>query len=202
MSGPVTEIVTFPPTEAYAKDPVGTFAPLSDVFAKAPGFISVYHGVDFEDKSAAFAFIQWAKIEDHTAFTNSPGFPELQAAFKAITPGVTRVIHVNVGASLLDALTAPFTEFSTMVLKAGHTQDQVTKPIDALCAVPSPAKGRVWNWTVEDPKELVLFVGWPSHEIHLQTRDNGPPEVLQVIGELVQRLDIKVANVQLAHFGN
>ncbi|TFY72579.1 hypothetical protein EVG20_g447 [Dentipellis fragilis] len=196
MSSPVTEIVVFPPTEAYVQDPVGTFAPLSEVFGKAPGFISVYHGVDYEDKSVAYAFVQWEKIEDHVAFTKSPGFPELQAAFKTVTPGLTKVTHVSAGQGLIDALSAPITEIGTMVLKAGHTQEQVSAQIDALCAAPSPAKGKTWNWTVEDPKELVLFVGWPSHEIHLQTRDNGPPEVKQVIGELAQHFDVKIANAK------
>ncbi|KAA1472022.1 hypothetical protein DENSPDRAFT_838162 [Dentipellis sp. KUC8613] len=162
----VTEFVTFSTTEAYIKDPVATFAPIGEIMHMFHGFISLYHGVDHDDKSTGYAFAQWGSIEDHVAFTRSPEFVEQQAAFKDAQIIPTKVTHVKVsGQSLVDALSARVTEIGMLVLKAGNTEAQAAPHIDALCAVPTPATAKVWGSTVENPSEIVLLIGWPSYEV-------------------------------------
>ncbi|KII94714.1 hypothetical protein PLICRDRAFT_97571 [Plicaturopsis crispa FD-325 SS-3] len=163
----VTEICTFPTSEAYRADQ-STVKPFAEALSKTAGFVSFYHGVQVEDPAVGYLFIEWETFESHQTLIDSPAYGPLIDIFRPLFTGPPALIHAKFDKDPTAALTAPATEYAVLTLKEGGSFEVVDKVLAAVTAQETPAvRGAVYGPSVESDRKLIMAIGWDSVEVRL-----------------------------------
>ncbi|EGN92293.1 hypothetical protein SERLA73DRAFT_191326 [Serpula lacrymans var. lacrymans S7.3] len=162
MALPTTEILVFPTSEAYQKDPSIVAAPL-DIVLKAPGVQDAFYGLQVESPDTGYIFLNWDSLKHHHDFIAAPSYPSLIESLTPSLGGAPQMYHVQFS-GVLNALKEPITEVFTFKLNAPEQREKV---VGLLKQAEEVSKGMiVFGQTVEDENLYYMVCGWPSIEAH------------------------------------
>ncbi|KAA1472020.1 hypothetical protein DENSPDRAFT_838158 [Dentipellis sp. KUC8613] len=198
----VIEAVFFTASDAYKKDPAGTFKGVVDILHDTPGLVgSVYHGLVHENPDDGVLFVPWTSYEAHQALINSSRYPELLEHFKKAIGGEMKMVHFKATGDTPASLGAGATEVARFTVKPGVAVADATVLLEQVAGFRVPGvSGTVWGYTVEDEREAVVAAGWSSIEVHQEAMKGSSPEAAAFVEKLLAVLEIKMVHVKFGKY--
>ncbi|KII84623.1 hypothetical protein PLICRDRAFT_46004 [Plicaturopsis crispa FD-325 SS-3] len=195
----VTEILTFPTSEAYRTDQ-SIVKPFAEAIVGSPGLISIHHGLQIEDPAVGYLFVIWESLEAHQALRNSPAQGPLLATLKPLFAGPPiSVIHAKFGADPTAALNAPVTELVVSTLKEGSSFEAISDILTKMAYTELPTiLGGAYGPAVEIERTFMMVAGWESVEAHREVGKVLTPDKLELLGALRAQGDSVVRHSKLS----
>ncbi|KAG5648345.1 hypothetical protein DXG03_004917 [Asterophora parasitica] len=130
---PTVEIVRFPASDAFVKNPLD-FKDGLDILNNAAGVISTHYGIQYEDKRSGYLFVTWESYQHHQDFIQHASYPKLGAALALVPSGPFDVQHVDFDDDATPTFDAPATEvvFLTPKTKDGVRLEDFHTTLTAL----------------------------------------------------------------------
>ncbi|KAJ3500153.1 hypothetical protein NMY22_g19356 [Coprinellus aureogranulatus] len=196
---PVVEIATFPASEAFIADPTLLNGPITNILAKADGFISAYVGLQVEDRKTAYLVVVWQSLEAHQKLIADPIYPELGAQLKPALAGAINIQHVEFAGDATVAFNAPVTEVAIAKLKEGKAKEDFVAFIPTIVetskAVPGIHGPGAYGEVIEEQRSFYLVLGWESVEAHKAVVSSGGPGK-EVVAKFLDLVDMTVVHVK------
>ncbi|EUC32585.1 hypothetical protein COCCADRAFT_37528 [Bipolaris zeicola 26-R-13] len=159
---------------------------------RQPGAIRVLWGRQIEHPDTVQLVIDWASMDFHKAFMDSPIYPpflkKMDDHLLAGTPVLYHAKFPFAQSSYGDPFTSPVTECIAGFFPADYPESQyetqfITFREEALKTKDLAADGVIGGWSVErqshealgegvEGKLFMIFIGWPDVEAHMVFRDS------------------------------
>ncbi|KAJ3542491.1 hypothetical protein NMY22_g3502 [Coprinellus aureogranulatus] len=176
---PVVEIATFPASEAFIADPTLLNGPITNILAKADGFISAYVGFQVEDQKTAY----------------------LVVAQNQLSSGAIKIQHVEfAGRCHPSPSTLLLTEVANCQAEGGqgqggfrriHSYDS-RKRLKPFQVIHDPG---AYGEVIEEQRSFYLVLGWESVEAHKAVVSSGGPGK-EVVAKFLDLVDMTVVHVK------
>ncbi|KAG2119398.1 hypothetical protein DEU56DRAFT_836309 [Suillus clintonianus] len=162
MSIPTTEIIIFETSEEFRKDP-SILSPGFDIVSKVDGAqMPVYCGLQIENPTTGYLFLNWDSLAHHQALIESPSYGSLLETLKPAFGGPMKMYHVIFNDHPI-AFKQPVTEVLRITLKDPSHRAEVS---DILSKISDMTKKMlVFGPTLENENEIILVGGWESVEV-------------------------------------
>ncbi|PFH54108.1 hypothetical protein AMATHDRAFT_45122 [Amanita thiersii Skay4041] len=196
---PIIEIHQFPASDAYITNQSAA-KPVLDSVKGAEGLISLYYGLQEEDKETGYFVTVWESFQAHKEFVLGPINFGLTNKFAVLhAEGPQAQCRVRFNADTDAAFNAPITEFSFIKTRAGVSAEQRQEVIDnllsALGTIPGIHAPAAFGETKERPGVFVLTIGWESLENHAQVAQS--ENAMAIIRKMDSVAETTVAHVKL-----
>ncbi|CAM1509556.1 Fc.00g032950.m01.CDS01 [Cosmosporella sp. VM-42] len=165
-----------------------------DTALSQPGAQRVYYGLEVENPSNVWLFLDWDRMEDHMNYrkTNTHGsMIETLASVLDFSKGLIKHVTVNPTPPIqvLDNSITPVTEVLSIYFHSDIDDSSKANAVSRLeefaetgLKTSPDFKGISYGWSAEDDvpirgeedktgSMLVAFIGWPSVEAHMKFRD-------------------------------
>ncbi|KAG2145433.1 uncharacterized protein EDB93DRAFT_1150934 [Suillus bovinus] len=160
---PTTEILIFDTSEKFRND-VSMLRPAFDIVLKADGAHKpAYSGIQIENPSTGYVFLNWDSLAHHHAFMASPSYGPLGDVLKPALGSELNMYHVIFNDRSI-ALEQPVTEVLVITLKDPSHRAEVFDILGKISD--STKKMLVFGSTLEDENRIILVGGWSSVEAH------------------------------------
>ncbi|RPD59180.1 hypothetical protein L226DRAFT_536186 [Lentinus tigrinus ALCF2SS1-7] len=211
MGNPTVEFAYAPATEIMRQDPhnEGALAETISILKAQDGVIKIYNGLQHEDKATTYLLVVWESYEHHEKLMKDEvTYPILGSALSSVLDlSKISLLHVKPTNEPYKAFEAPVLEIVTYTLHDGQSKTKLEGLVDKLANhLTNTAKSSTevanvfhtsWGPTREKDNVLVLFIGWPSIEAHLDLVKNDPGAI-DIIGQCKAISDVDVIHVPLA----
>jgi len=188
---PTTEVLIFDTSETHRKDVSAIIHPSFDLVYKADGCLRPgYFGVQTEDTTTGYIFINWESLGHHQTLINGPDYPHLLETLSPVFGGKTQMHHVIFNDKSI-AFDSPVTEVVITTLKDPSNRAEVFGILTKISAMTE--KKLVFGSTLEDENVIIVVGGWPTVEAHLETVAKPEPKAL------VERLFVLSTTNHLFH---
>ncbi|KAF9013224.1 hypothetical protein BDQ17DRAFT_1536908 [Cyathus striatus] len=199
VTKPVVEILTFPTSEAFQKDPVSTGALGLALLTKADGCLCAYYGIQVEDANVGYLFVVWETYEHHQKWTAHPEYIPAMKGLRKCLAGKYNFQHIDFIVDPNNALGAPVTEILSLKLKSNASKRKLILALDGLSSQVNTLRETyspcTWGESREYPGRYTFIAGWRSKEAHtlVQTASKGS----SFLKNLLEEADIAMAHARL-----
>jgi len=189
MADKAYEIVSWPASEEYLKDPGAMTEPFTYAVGRK-GVTTLCHSRE-QGGSLLGAVVAWASHQDFKNFiANETGEHTKLRELLALTwgsPGLSGVnkVIVTFTSDPTPALRAPVTEIALATLKPGADSQSISESVGKIVPTTNgsgpSALGAALGFVIDEPERLALVTGWNSIEDHKQAVENGAGSIMQEV---------------------
>jgi len=190
MADKAYEIVSWPASEEYLKDPGAMTEPGFTYAVGRKGVTTLCHSRE-QGGSLLGAVVAWDSHQDFKNFiANETGehtkLRELLAPTRG-SPGLSGInkVMVTFTSDPTPALRAPVTEIALATLKPGADSQSISESVGKIVPTTNgsgpSALGAALGFVIDEPERLALVTGWNSIEDHKQAVENGAGSIMQEV---------------------